>query len=84
MHEVKLNRIETVLADVEYPVSREALIEEYSDVTLILAEGEENLGDIISESSEDSFASLDEVTNEVMSLLPQHAVGEPYQSEGEG
>lgn len=83
MREVKLNRIETVLADADYPVSRDELIEEYRDVTLILAEGEENLGAIISESSEDSFASMDEVMNEVMSLLPQHAVGEPYQSEGD-
>jgi hypothetical protein len=56
----------------------------YDDVTLVLADGTANLGDIIDQSSSDAFASADELTNEVMSLLPREAVGEPYQSEGEG
>lgn len=84
MPDVKLNRLEAVLDDFTYPLSREALIEECDDIVLVLAEGHEALVDILESSSEDSFASPDEVLNEVLSLLPRHAVGEPYQSEGEG
>jgi hypothetical protein len=43
-----------------------------------------NLGESIGESSEDAFESVDDLANEVRSGLPRHAVGEPYQSEGEG
>lgn len=84
MREVKLNRLETVLADLEYPVTHQTLLDHCDDVVLLLADGTENLADIVASSSEDVFDSPDEITNEVMSLLPQHAVGEPYQSEGEG
>ena len=82
--DVKLNNVESVLADLDYPISREEAIDECDDVTLILSEGEENLGEIVAESSGDRFESMDDLENEVFNLLPRHAVGEPYQSEGEG
>ncbi len=81
---VKLNDIDSVVSALDYPVSRETAVEEYADVTLSLADGEENMGDIISQSSDDTFDSTDDLENELMNLLPRHAVGEPYQSEGDG
>jgi hypothetical protein len=50
----------------------------------VLADGTENLGAVLEQSSEDSFESVDDLESEVLNLLPQHAVGEPYQSEWEG
>lgn len=82
--EVKLNQLDQVLDDFHYPVAREHLQEETSDVTLSLADGTENLGGIIAGSNEDTFDSVDDVQSEVMNLLPRHAVGEPFQSEGDG
>ena len=82
--EVKLSQMESVLADLEYPTSPETVERECGDVTLILAEGTQNLGDLIGDSTATTFESTDELASEVMSLLPQRAVGEPYQSEGEG
>lgn len=82
--EVTLDRLDTVLSSLDYPVSRETVLAECEDVTLQLADGTETLHDVLAISSEDSFESVDELTNELMSLLPRHAVGEPYQSEGEG
>lgn len=81
---VKLSRLETVLAELDYPTSPAEVRRECEDVTLDLAEGTENLGALIGSSSADSLDSADELASEVMSLLPRHAVGEPYQSEGEG
>jgi hypothetical protein len=82
--EVKLSRLETVLTEFEYPCSRETVVENGSDVTLLLADGTENLGELIAGSSDDEFDSMDDLETEVLNLLPRHAVGEPYQSEGEG
>lgn len=82
--EVKLSRLETVLAEIEYPTTPAEVERECGDVTLVLAEGTENLGGLIGDSTAGSFESSDELASEVMNLLPQHAVGEPYQSEGEG
>ena len=84
MREIKLSELETVLSDVEYPATREELVSEWEDVTLVLADGEENLGSVLSASSDDRFESKGDVSSEVLNLLPREAVGEPYQSEGEG
>ncbi|MFC7132821.1 MULTISPECIES: DUF5789 family protein [Salinibaculum] len=84
MREIRLNELETVLSGVEFPATREKLVSEWEDVTLVLADGEENLGNVLAESSDDVFESKNDVSTEVMNLLPREAVGEPYQSEGEG
>lgn len=84
MREIKLNELDDLLAEFDYPVDRETVVNEGEDVTLELADGTENLGAVLEQSSEDTFESVDDLESEVMNLLPQHAVGEPYQSEGEG
>lgn len=81
--EVKLGELDAVLADLDYPTSPAAVRRACDDVTLVLADGTENLGDVVAESSAGSFDSADELRSEVMGLLPRHAVGEPYQSEGD-
>ena len=82
--DVKLSRLETVLEELDYPISVADAERECADVRLVLADGTENMGELIAESHADAFDSPDELGSEVMNLLPQHAVGEPYQSEGEG
>lgn len=82
--EVKLNHLDALLSELDYPCGRETAAGEFRDVTVQLADGTENLGDLVDGSTADEFASVEELSTEVMNLLPQHAVGEPYQSEGEG
>jgi hypothetical protein len=82
--ETKLNELDALFADLSYPVGRSAVVEEYSDVTVQLADGSVNLGAVLERSTVDSFASPEDLRGEVMTHLPQNAVGEPYQSEGEG
>lgn len=83
MREVKLNRLEQILSRFDYPMSREAVLDHGDDVVLRLADGEVRFDTVLDDSSEQSFESADEVMNEVMNLLPQRAVGEPYQSDGD-
>lgn len=81
--EVKLRHLESVLEEFDYPCSKETAVEQGNDVTLLLADGTENLGDVVARSTAGTFESPDDMTAEVMTLLPRHAVGEPYQSEGD-
>ena len=82
--EVKLSRIDSALADLSYPISRDDAASRLDDVTLLLADGEANLGGVVEDSNADSFDSVDDLQNEVLNNLPREAVGEPGQSEGEG
>lgn len=75
----KLDELEELLDGLDYPLSRGC-----DDVTLTLADGEESLGDLVTGSGDETFESMDDLETEVMNLLSQHAVGEPYQSEGDG
>ncbi|WP_435360958.1 DUF5789 family protein [Haloarchaeobius sp. DFWS5] len=82
--QVKLNDLERVLDDLSYPVMRDDAAVELSDITVALADGETNLGEVVSETQSDSFDSPDDLYLELQSMLPIEAVGEPGQSEGEG
>lgn len=82
--EVKLNDLEPVLEEFDYPATRETIADEGGDVTLLLADGTENLGDLVERSGAGMFDSANDLYAEVLNLMPRHGVGEPYQSEGEG
>lgn len=82
--EVKLSELDSALEPIDFPCSREVVVEEGEDVTLLLADGTANLGELVSESTVEQFESVDDLTTELMNHLPRRAVGEPYQSEGEG
>ena len=80
---IRLNRIEGVLSELEFPVEPSTVATECEDVTVRLADGEVNLGETMRESSATEFVSVEELTEELMSLLPRRAVGEPFQSDGD-
>lgn len=82
--QVKLNELENALAELDYPLSRQEVIDQCGDVRIELADGSENLAELVAGSNDDSFGSVDGLASEVRNLLPQRAVGEPHQSEGEG
>lgn len=82
--EVELNQVGTVLDELTYPVSRSEARDRLAGTTLVLADGEADLGDLVGETGSNSFESADDVESELHNVLPRGAVGEPYQSEGEG
>ncbi|MFC4449264.1 DUF5789 family protein [Halorussus aquaticus] len=82
--QVKLSRIETALSELSYPVSRDEAASQFEDVTLTHANGELNLGDLVADTSAEEYESVEDLSTEIENVLPRDAVGEPYQSEGEG
>jgi len=82
--EIPFSDLRKVLGEVEYPTPRVTAAEEFADVTLLLADGDVNLGELVSATGSESFDSVDDLESELHNTLPRRAVGEPYQSEGEG
>lgn len=81
--EVELNQIERTLEELDYPLPRESAVGQLADVTLILADGEANLGELVAASATDEFGSPDDLISDLHNALPRRAVGEPYQSDGD-
>jgi hypothetical protein len=80
---VKLSRVATRLDDLSYPVSRVDAVAAFTDVNVLMADGEENLGTLVAEVPNDSFDSSTELWEDLQSVLPIEAVGEPGQSDGD-
>ncbi|MCO8244429.1 MULTISPECIES: hypothetical protein [unclassified Haladaptatus] len=81
---VKYNRVETVFRELSYPIPRDDAAVELEETILVLAEGERNLGELIAETDQSEYESARDLEAEINNVLPREAVGEPYQSEGEG
>ena len=81
---VRLNELDAFFGDVDYPVERERLADEFDDVELVYADGEESLSTVLDRIEYDTFGSPGDLTTEIMNTVPVEGVGEPGQSEGEG
>ncbi|ELZ22235.1 hypothetical protein C475_17023 [Halosimplex carlsbadense 2-9-1] len=82
--ELELAELGEYLEQFDYPAERDGLATACEGVEVQLAEGERNLGDLLADASADRFESADDAYTAVQNDLPREAVGEPYQSEGEG
>jgi hypothetical protein len=83
MREVKLNQLHAVIGELDYPISKANARDELSDVTLLFADGEEPLPDVVSRSNVERYGTVDDLETEIFNHLPVRAVGEPGQSEGD-
>jgi hypothetical protein len=81
--QLKLTQVGDRFGTLEYPLSRKAAASHFEAVTLVLADGEANLGAVIADCHADSFASAQELFEEFNAALPIEALGEPGQSDGD-
>ena len=80
---VNLGRVRSRFEELSYPVTRDDAAAAFADVTVQYADGESNLGVLVSEMGSDSFGDPDELVAELNTVLPVEAVGEPGQSDGD-
>ena len=80
---IKINRVKNVLDRIEYPQPRVDAAAEFDDVTLLFADGEANLGELITKADRETFRSADDLSTELNNVMPIEAVGEPGQSDGD-
>lgn len=81
--EIKFSHVADALEELSYPVDRSTAAAKFEDTTLLLADGEINLGEVIANAPSERFVTRDELESDLHSNLPREAVGEPYQSEGD-
>ena len=81
--EVKLNQLHDVIGELDYPITNAEACERLEDVTLLYADGEEPLSDVVARSNVDEYNEVDGLETEIFNNLPVRAVGEPGQSEGD-
>ncbi|GAB6878278.1 hypothetical protein JCM17823_05520 [Halorubrum gandharaense] len=82
-NEVKLSRLDARLDEQTYPAEREALVERLAGTTLLFADGEADLGDLIAEIDQETFVDAGDLVSALQNVLPVEAVGEPGQSDGD-
>lgn len=81
--EIHLSRLEPTLEAQTYPADRESLAESFAGTTLLFADGEGDLGDLIGDVDQETFESADDAFVALQNVLPVEAVGEPGQSDGD-
>ncbi|MFC7324540.1 hypothetical protein ACFQMF_08105 [Halorubrum rutilum] len=82
-HEVHLSRVEGELRERSYPTSRETLVDECAGTTVLFADGDADLGDLVAEIDQPRFESAEDAFTALQNVLPVEAVGEPGQSDGD-
>lgn len=80
---IKLSRVEPLLEDITYPATRQDAARAFDGVTLLLADGNANLGGVIRTCFTEEFADSRELFYELNNALPIEALGEPGQSDGD-
>ena len=81
---ITLNELDALLESLSYPVTLAEANAELGDVRIQLADGLIGFDEATEPIGTDSFASAGELEAEIFNVLPREAVGEPFQSEGEG
>ena len=81
--EVNLSRVEEELSEHSYPAAREDLAESYAGTTVLFADGDADLGDLVAEVDQARFESAEDAFAALQNVLPIEAVGEPGQSDGD-
>jgi hypothetical protein len=81
--QLKLNALYEQFETLEYPLNRETAAESFEQSTLLMADGETNLGTLIGKARTQTFDSPEDLFVELQTVLPIEAVGEPGQSDGD-
>jgi division protein CdvB (Snf7/Vps24/ESCRT-III family) len=72
--EVTPDQVDALFEDLSYPILRIDAAREFADVTLQFAEDEANLGELVSETKNDAFDSIDDLETELREVIPDDAV----------
>ena len=82
-NEIHLSRVESEFAERDYPVACDALAASCAGTTVLFADGEADLGELVADIDQDRFEGPGDVFVALQNVLPIEAVGEPGQSDGD-
>jgi len=81
--EVHLARVEDEFQDHSYPAARDDLVESCAGTTVLFADGDADLGELLADIDQERFQSAEDVFVALQNVLPIEALGEPGQSDGD-
>jgi hypothetical protein len=81
--EINRSRPESTLADRAYPADRGALADSVAGTTVLFADGDADLGDLLAEVDQARFEGAADAHAALQNVLPIEALGEPGQSDGD-
>ncbi|PAU84599.1 hypothetical protein CK500_03545 [Halorubrum salipaludis] len=81
--EVHLSRVEDEFREHSYPAAREDLVDSCAGTTVLFADGDADLGDLVADIDQERFESAEDAFAALQNVLPVEAVGEPGQSDGD-
>ncbi|EMA64289.1 DUF5789 family protein [Halorubrum lipolyticum] len=81
--EVHLSRVEDEFRGHSYPAAREDLVESCAGTTVLFADGDADLGDLVADIDQKRFESPEDAFAALQNVLPIEALGEPGQSDGD-
>ncbi len=67
--EVPVDRIESVIEELSFPVIRSDAAVELADVTIIQGDKRRNLGELVSEADSDTYRSIEELRADIRTEL---------------
>ncbi|MFC7129573.1 hypothetical protein [Haloferax chudinovii] len=80
---ITLGRVESRLEDLSYPVSRRDAATSLDGVTVLMADGNADLGELVRNCLPAEFADAKDLYYELNNAMPIEALGEPGQSDGD-
>lgn len=81
--EINLSRVEAEFEDHSFPAARSDLAESCAGTTVLFADGDADLGELLAEIDQERFESPEDAFAALQNVLPIEAVGEPGQSDGD-
>ena len=81
---VKLNELDSLAATASFPLSKAEAHDQFDDVQLVYADGDEPLTELLERVPDERFDSIEDMRSSILNVVPVEGVGEPGQSEGEG
>lgn len=80
-HSMRLNATESLLTDVDYPVTNETMIEQHGNRSLELADGTESLETVLLRLGPETYENADELRAALFTGVSQDAIGRRFYSD---
>ena len=81
--EVNLSHVQDEFEGHSYPAARDDLAESCAGTTVLFADGDADLGQLLAEIEQERFENAEDAFTALQNVLPVEALGEPGQSDGD-
>jgi len=81
--EVHLSRVEDEFREHSYPVAHEDLVDSCAGTTVLFADGDADLGELVADIDQERFESAEDAFTALQNVLPIEALGARQSDDGD-